>query len=324
MLSFEENTQKFLTYLKLTKNASIHTIRNYGIDLKSFKNYVLQEAGAKEEPPKDFSLETVDKKVVRRYLSHLNAAQKSKKTIVRQLASLRSLFQFLSKEKLLEINPMEEISSPKLEKKIPNVLTYDQIERLFALPDLDTYLGFRDRCIMEVFYSCGIRISELVGLNRSHFDAGNLCLRILGKGKKERIVPITKSAAGWLSTYLTHPLRNLESDIHKPEQDSFAIFLNKWGKRITTRSVDRKFDEYLKRSGLSGKITPHTIRHTIATHWLENGMDLKTIQVLLGHSSLNTTTIYTKVSTTLQRDVYERTHPLEKKNRGNDKPDFGP
>ena len=230
---------------------------------------------------------------------------------------MRSFFKFLVKERLVEHNPLDEIDSPKLEKKIPPSVTYEMIERLFAQPDTASYLGFRDRCIMELFYSSGLRISELVQLDRKHFDDRNLRLRVMGKGKKERIVPITKTAAKWLKDYLNHAERHLDIDDHKAQIDEEAIFLNKWGTRLTVRSIDRKFEEYLKQSGLVGKITPHTIRHTIATHWLEKGMDLKTIQVLLGHSSLATTTIYTQVSSRLKREVYEKSHPLELSRKDN-------
>ncbi len=162
---------------------------------------------------------------------------------------------------------------------------------------------------MELFYSSGLRVSELVALNRSDVDAKNLLIKLRGKGKKERIVPITKNAAEWIQTYLEHPERYLDVDGHQAQVDSDAVFLNKLGTRLTLRSVDRGFDKYLKASGIANKITPHTIRHTIATHWLENGMDLKTIQVLLGHSSLATTTIYTQVSTKLKKKVYDKAHP---------------
>jgi integrase/recombinase XerC len=207
---------------------------------------------------------------------------------------------------------MEEIESPKLEKSLPKSLSYEQVERLFSQPDTKTYLGFRDRCIMELLYSSGLRISELGNLNRSDLDERNLCLRILGKGKKERVIPITKSACKWIQDYLVHPERDLDGEKHRAQVDQDAIFLNKWGKRITMRSLDRNFAKYLLAAGLPTSVTPHTIRHTIATHWLENGMDLKTIQVLLGHSSLVTTTIYTKVSSRLKREVYDRAHPLAK------------
>ena len=180
---------------------------------------------------------------------------------------------------------------------------------MFSQPDLTSYLGFRDRCIMELFYSSGLRVSELIDLDRCDFDKANLLLRIKGKGKKERIVPITKNAKQWIENYLSHPERKLDTNDHLAQVDRKSIFLNKLGTRLSPRSVDRKFDKYLKTSGLAGKITPHTIRHTIATHWLENGMNLKTIQMLLGHSSPVTTTIYAQVSSKLQKEVYDKTHP---------------
>jgi len=299
----EEAKCKFLDYLRVVKNASEHTIRNYGLDLNAFQIY------AKEVP-----LGQVDKKVVRGYLAHLNLKQATKRTILRRLSSLRSFFKYLLKENLLPHNPIDEIQGPKLDKTIPVSLSYEQVQRLFEQPNTNAYLGFRDRCIMELFYSSGLRISELIGLNRADFDATNLTLRVKGKGKKERVVPITKSAAAWITSYLNHPERKIDGEYHQAEVDSAAIFLNKWGSRLTVRSVDRNFKQYLLSSGLAAKITPHTIRHTIATHWLEKGMDLKTIQTLLGHSSLATTTIYTQVSTRLKKDVYDKAHPLVKGN----------
>ena len=290
---------KFLGYLRVVKNASEHTVRNYGLDLKDFETFFSEG-----------SLDKVDKKVIRGYLSNLNLKQVKKRTILRRLSSLRSFFKYLLREKMIPHNPLEEIDSPKLEKTIPTSLSYSQIERLFEQPDIHTYLGFRDRCIMELFYSSGLRLSELVGLNRTDFDAVNLTLRVKGKGKKERVIPITQNAARWISNYLHHQERDSDGDDHKAQVDQNAIFLNKWGTRLTVRSVDRNFKNYLLQSGLALKITPHTIRHTIATHWLENGMDLKTIQTLLGHSSLVTTTIYTQVSPKLKKEVYDKTHPL--------------
>ncbi|MEI6243007.1 MAG: tyrosine-type recombinase/integrase, partial [Chlamydiota bacterium] len=170
-------------------------------------------------------------------------------------------------------------------------------------------LGYRDRSTMELFYSSGLRLSELVQLNRQDLDTGRGVLHIRGKGKKGRVVPITKTAMEWIVSYLNHEERLVKTTEHEAEEDTEAIFLNKWGRRLTVRSIDRHFQTYLKQSGLLGKITPHTIRHTIATHWLEKGMDLKTIQLLLGHSSLSTTTIYTHVSPKLKRAVYDKTHP---------------
>ncbi len=293
---------KFLDYLRVVKNASDHTIRNYGLDLKAFEEY-----------SQGLALDKIDKRSIRGYLADLNLKGVKKRTILRRLASLRSFFKYLIKEKHLVHNPMEEIESPKLEKTLPISLSYEQVERLLEQPDVKNYLGFRDRCIMELFYSSGLRLSELIGLNRADFDAANLTLRVRGKGKKERVIPITKNAASWIAQYLNHPEREAKGDDHQAQVDDRAIFLNKWGKRLTVRSVDRGFKQYLLRSGLAIKITPHTIRHTIATHWLEKGMDLKTIQTLLGHSSLVTTTIYTQVSPKLKKEVYDKAHPFAKK-----------
>ncbi|CDZ81116.1 Tyrosine recombinase XerD [Candidatus Rubidus massiliensis] len=326
---FKQAAYQFLQYLKIAKNASEHTLRNYTIDLNSFKTYLETQLFPKDtlferkidytscmylpEPDKtSLDLKKIERIHIRGYLAYLNQSQKNKKTIVRHLSSIRTFFKFACSQNLLTHNPTEELETPKIEKKIPYSMTIEEIQVLFSQPDTTSILGFRDRVIMELFYSSGLRVSELVGLNRSDFDDDSLLLKIRGKGKKERIVPITKNAADWIISYLNHPERHLDTDEHAAEVDHSAIFLNKHGKRITTRSVDRNFDKFLKMSGLAGKVTPHTIRHTIATHWLENGMDLKTIQVLLGHQSLTTTTIYTQVSTRLKKKVYDETHPRAK------------
>jgi integrase/recombinase XerC len=317
---------KFLQSLRFVKNASEHTIRNYAQDLQAFKQHI--ERQILHLKPEEYSskiafkeekdcegqervlVETIDKRMIRDYLSDLAMKKGAKRTIARRLSSLRSFFKYLCQEKKILSNPIESIDSPKLDKRVPTSLSYSQVERLFEAPDAESYLGFRDRCIMELFYSSGLRISELVALNRADFDPINLSLKVQGKGKKQRVVPITKSAGEWLKKYLGHPERLCDGEQHVAEVDPQAIFLNKWGNRLTVRSIDRKFEEYLKIAGLAGKITPHTIRHTIATHWLEKGMDLKTIQVLLGHNSLATTTIYTHVSTRLKQEVYQKAHPM--------------
>ena len=310
MVRFAESANQFLHYLEAVKNSSEHTIRNYRLDLELFNSFF------ETEILKLFSVEDVDKRAVRQFLSSQSAKGAAKKTILRRLSSLRSFFRYLIKERKISQNPFDEIDSPKLEKRLPPSLTYEQVEHFFEQPDTKGYLGFRDRCILELFYSSGLRISELVGLNRDNFDRRNLRLKVMGKGKKQRVVPITQNAAKWLTSYLDHPQRHIDGDAHRAEEDGEAVFLNKWGNRLTARSIDRTFEGYLKASGLVGKITPHTIRHTIATHWLEKGMDLKTIQVLLGHNSLATTTIYTQVSSRLKREVYDKAHPLAVEKRG--------
>ncbi len=278
---------QFLAYLERTKGASPHTLRGYRIDLTSFLSFVGKEA--------------VTKWAIRRYLARLHEEKRSARTVLRRLSALRSFYRHAIREKWVSENPVEDIDGPKKEKRLPISIAYEQVQHLFNQPDTTSYAGFRDRAIMELFYSSGLRLSEVAGLNRRDFDAKNLVLNIFGKGKKQRQAPITATAAEWLTRYLAHPERE--------EEDPQAIFLNQRGGRLTARSIDRNFAAYLKASGLSERVTPHTIRHTIATHWLEKGMDLKTIQMLLGHTSLATTTIYTHVSPKLKRQVYDKTHP---------------
>lgn len=307
--SFRQEKKAFLHYLELAKNASVHTLRNYTSDLSNFESFL------EKEKLTNTSIEKLDKRLIRNFLAQLNFSGSSKRTILRKVACLRSFFKYLKRQRKIGINPMEEIDSPKLDKRIPRPLTYDQVKRLMEQPETESILGFRDRCVMELLYSSGLRISELANLNRRDLDSKNRILRILGKGKKERHIPITNSAVEWIVAYLNHPERELDGKGHQAQKDSNAIFLNKWGKRISTRSLDRNFAKYLNESGLPSSVTPHTIRHTIATHWLEKGMDLKTIQVLLGHSSLGTTTIYTKVSTRLKKEVYDKSHPSAVSNK---------
>ncbi|MBS0621970.1 MAG: tyrosine recombinase XerC [Verrucomicrobia bacterium] len=287
---FDPIASSFLDHLRVIKQASEHTLRNYAIDLRALHTFL----GATD-------LKSVDRTLLRQFLAELSASGASKRTIVRRLSSLRTFFKFATAQGHLEHNPMGEIESPKLDKRIPSSLSYSQVQRLFEIPPLDDYLGFRDRTIMELFYSSGLRVSELVALNKEDLRTEELLIRLQGKGKKERIIPITQNAAEWILAYLNHPARK--------EAGPHPIFLNRFGKRLSSRSVDRSFCKYLTLSGLAANITPHTIRHTIATHWLESGMDLKTIQLLLGHSSLTTTTIYTHVSPKFKKQVYDLAHP---------------
>lgn len=303
----KESCEKFFHQLKFGRNASEHTLRNYGNDLKALQIFLELEKISLT------SLNEIDKRIIRNFLAHITLKKASKRTLLRRIACLRCFFKYLKKTGMITNNPMEEIDSPKLEKALPKSISYDQVQLLFSQPATDNYLGLRDRCIMELLYSSGLRVSELVSLNRKDLDAEHLTVRVKGKGKKERILPITKSAAKWISDYLNHIKRSQTEKTHFAQQDHEAVFLNKWGKRITTRSLDRNFSKYLRASGLPVNITPHTIRHSIATHWLENGMDLKTIQELLGHAHLVTTTIYTRVSTHLKQKVYDEAHPLQKK-----------
>ncbi len=293
--------KKFLIYLQSIKNFSAHTMRAYTIDLTDFRTLT-----------RVVEAEEITKGVIREYLAYLNQKQLTKRSIARKISTLRSFFRFLLKEKVIVSIPLEEIMTPKFEKSIPSPLSYQEVELFFQQPCLEQFLEFRDRVIMELFYSSALRLSELVQINRSDLDITSLVLRVRGKGKKERLIPITQQAAIWVANYLNHPERNINGKYHRAERDHQAVFLNRWGDRLTPRSIDRSFTSYLRRSALIAKATPHTIRHSIATHWLEKGMDLKTIQTLLGHHSLESTTIYTKVSAKLKKEVYEKAHPLAK------------
>ncbi|WP_213318571.1 tyrosine recombinase XerC [Chlamydiifrater volucris] len=335
---------EFLRHLSITKSCSAHTLRNYAIDLadcmtflfnnnlmkstnssitedSSFQNpiseadplfykassllsYLHEEALDKQNLPPSPSLQTISKEHLRSYLLTLINDNKAKRTIRRKLSSIRSFLSYCVRAKKITDNPAQMIRGPGLGKDIPKPIHYEQVVVLMSTPDLSTYSGFRDRCILELFYSSGLRVSELVALNQTDIDFVTPALKVRGKGKKERIVPMTENAASWLKKYLCHADRN-----SLPSPHPQAVFLNRFGGRLTARSIDRSFQYYLKKSGLSGNITPHTIRHTIATHWLENGMDLKTIQLLLGHSSLETTTVYTHVSVKLKRKIHEKAHP---------------
>ena len=305
--SFDQAVERFILYLRTIKNASEHTLRNYLSDLNFLKEFLLSPEGVEK-----IELQQIDHKQLRSFLSHLKKKGSSKKTVVRRLSTLRSFFKYAYAQGWMEANPAEILETPKVEKKIPAPLTAKELECLFHTPDSSQLFGMRDRAMMELFYSSGLRLSELAALNREDLDDAGLLIKVKGKGKKERIIPLTPLALAWVNSYLTHPERYMETKQNKPERDSHAIFLNKWGNRISTRSIDRNFAAHLKQSGLAGKATPHTIRHTIATHLLENGMDLKTIQVILGHSSVAATTIYTKVSNRLKQKVYRETHPRAK------------
>ncbi len=291
----EELKQRFLQHLAQARQLSVHTVRAYGLDVENFFSFL-----------KEGSLKAVNKSILRRYLAYLAQENMKKKSVARHISSLRTFFNFLLREKIVPSSPVDQIDFPKIEKKLPVILTYEQVVRLIEQPDITKLRGVRDRAMMELFYSSALRLSELAHLLKIDVHTSSLQIKVQGKGKKERILPLTKQAAFWIEKYLQHPEREeLEST-----QNGY-LFLNRFGGKISERSIDRNFKDYLRLSGIVGKVTPHTIRHTIATHWLEKGMDLKTIQALLGHSSLETTTIYTQVSSHLQNKVYENSHPLQ-------------
>jgi integrase/recombinase XerC len=243
---------------------------------------------------------------VRAYLAFLNEKQYSKATIARKLATLRSFYKFLVKRNQLTSNPVVAVRTPKQDKKLPRFLDYEEIKKLLDTPSLENWLGARDRAIMETLYSTGIRVSELVALNMDDIDFLGEVVHIRGKGKKERIAPIGSSALQVIQHYMEYRNKRAQNNVNF---DSKVLFVNKHGKRLSTRSVRRKMDKYLKMAGLDPAISPHTLRHSFATHMLNNGADLRSVQELLGHQSLSTTQVYTHLTTSKLKDAYENAHP---------------
>lgn len=300
---FEKSVFLFVNYLQNIQNSSFHTVRAYHSDLQVFIRYIKSS-----NPHCQIMIQDVNRQVLREYISFLYEKGISKRSIHRIFATISSLFGYLMQHDIIRKNPVNMIDLPKQEKSLPHTITTSMVDTFLALPDSTRYLGLRDRAMMELLYSSGIRVGELVSLNREHLDETRQVIRVLGKGRKERIVPITQTACRAIMQYVTHIKYN---------RDAKALFLNRRGMRLSVRSIDRIFSGYWKQSGFTEKITPHILRHSIATHWLERGMNLRDIQSLLGHNSMITTTIYTKVSGSLQKIVYDECHPRSQVCRGN-------
>ncbi|MBI4743564.1 MAG: tyrosine recombinase XerC [Actinobacteria bacterium] len=290
----------FLESLSVEKNFSKCTIKAYRCDVKQFLAYLKRAK---------LDLNNLDHVFLRRYLAYLQTLKYNRTSIARKLASLRSFFKFLQRENKLEVNPAVLLSSPKLEKRLPNVLQLNAINALLSSPDLSSALGQRDKAIFEMFYGSGIRVSELVGMDISSIDFINGEIRVFGKGSKERIVPINKKTIEAVNKYLSDGRINLLFSRKKDKNKESALFINSRGTRLSAGGVRRMLNRYLKKIGLDKKISPHTLRHTFATHLLEAGADLRAIQELLGHVDLSSTQIYTHLSTSKLRDIYSKAHP---------------
>jgi tyrosine recombinase XerC len=279
--------ERFVRYLEIEKNYSAHTVLNYRLDLDDFVKFL-----------KDAPVESVDYLLLRKYLAILKEKKLGSRSMARHLSALRSFFKFLTREGFLKTNPILSVSSPKLDRHLPQFLTEEEVARLIesSLPDDET--GRRDRAILETFYSTGMRISELVGLSQDDLDFIGGVVKLKGKGKKERIAPIGDKAISSLRVYLENR-----------KQQTNAVFLNKRGTRITDRGVRNIVGKYLRISGMKQGVSPHTLRHSFATHLLNRGADLRTVQELLGHANLSTTQIYTHLTTEKLKSVYDKAHP---------------
>lgn len=295
--------EKFLRHLAVEKNVSAHTVRAYRQDLHDFAAYC-------PNPPE--KIEMVD---IRGFIANQTIEGKSKTTVARRLASLRSFFGFLYQEGIVAVNPARLVATPRTPKHLPNFLSVDDAFGLVQEPEGIGLLPVRDRALLELLYSSGLRVSEIAGLNVDDLNIREGLVKVLGKGKKERIVPVGGKALDVLKSYLIE--RMLFKKKKRTESTDVALFLNKSGTRLTDRQIRRIVVKYARATGIEGQIGPHTLRHTFATHLLTGGADLRVIQELLGHASLSTTQRYTHLDIGHLIDVYDKAHPFgEDENTG--------
>lgn len=292
--------EAFFTYLEVEKDASPLTIVNYRDDLLRFHEFL----ETRMTPVEWGKVRLLD---IRAYLAQLHDQGLARRTIARRVSALRSFYRFLRREGHIPANPFLKVRTPKLEKKLPVFLEEFEIDLLLRLPDLTTVLGRRDRAILEFLYSTGCRVSELVGLILTRLDLGNRYAVLMGKGHKERLVPLGHPCVKALDAYLRESRRVLMEKYRVPPHA--YVFVNSRGTPLSARSVRRILDKYVEMAALQKHISPHTIRHTFATHLLDHGADLRAVQELLGHASLSTTQIYTHVTAERLTAVYEKHHP---------------
>lgn len=292
-----DDIDNFLEDLSHRRGHSAHTVNNYGSDLVQFTAFIDEELGITE-------LDKIDVLAIRAFLAQLHQRGTARASIARKLASIRTFFRYLTREGKIGQNPARLVATPRLDHKIPPRMEQSEVERLLDCPDVTSQLGRRDGAMLELLYATGLRVGELVALDLSRLDRDNKLVRVLGKGGKERIVPFGEVAADAVELYL-HDRRELV----RRGKGTDALFLNARGGRLTDRSVRRLLERYLRDAALKSSLSPHSLRHAFATHLLERGCDLRSIQELLGHQSLSTTQKYTNLSTQRLLDVYGKTHP---------------
>jgi len=293
--------QHFLVYLQVEKNASQHTITNYRADIELFIAFAHKQGVVGE-----VLFANVTPVLIRAYLADLNKQQYARRTIARRIAAVKSFFRFLCRENIIIENPFSGIRTPKLDKKLPVFLNPNEIDDLLVLPGNDT-LGLRDAAILELLYATGVRVSELAGLTLANIDLANCYILVCGKGAKERIIPIGRKAKSALECYLSQARPKLYIKVKGHYHDK--LFVNSKGGPLTDRSIRRILDKYVQWLAINKNVSPHTIRHTFATHLLNNGADLRSVQELLGHVNLSTTQLYTHVTKERLKTVYRDSHP---------------
>lgn len=294
LVKMDKQISAFVAYLEAERNASEHTIASYRSDLVQFNEFLRDEG---------VEWAGIDRNVMRRFLVRLQAEGYARSSVARKVATLRSFYRFLVRERFLERNPLT-ITAPKTGRYLPSFLNSDEVKALLEAPDLATPQGLRDRAILEVLYASGIRVSELAGLNLSNLDRERREIRVWGKGAKERIVLMGESALAALLSYLNTARGQLTGG-----KATNAVFVNRFGGRLSERSIWNIVEKYRRSVGIVKEISPHTLRHTFATHMLDGGADLRSVQELLGHANLTTTQIYTHVTQSQARQVYLKSHP---------------
>jgi integrase/recombinase XerC len=290
---------KFLIYLDRERNASELTVKSYREDLIDLADFLTHD-GQQQIAPRD-----VTPRDLRGYVSALHDADYSRASIARKLASLRSFYKFAQREQIAESNPAKPLRNPRGQSKLPHFLTTDEIGRLLKTPPATNPMGLRDRAILETMYSAGMRVSELVGMNDGDIDRDDGVVHIRGKGRKERLGALGRFALRAIDRYARVRERSEKAGNHRES----PVFVNRFGNRLTTRSIGRMLEKYLAEAELPAKTSPHTLRHSFATHLLDCGADIRSVQELLGHKSLVTTQIYTQVSTANLKEIYDRAHP---------------
>lgn len=291
---------RFLRYMATERNASDLTIKAYREDLFGFAQWIGDQDDAST------SVDVLTPSQLRQFQSALQQADYAKSTISRKLASLRSFFKFAMREGTTKSNPAKPLRNPRQNRKLPLVLSNEEIGRLLTTPSAHDPAGLRDRAILETMYSAGLRVSELVGLRDGDLDFSQCITRVRGKGRKERISPLGSYAIEAIRNYSARRTRSAKTELLG---QAAPVFVNRFGNILTTRSVGRMLDKYIADADLDTRTSPHTLRHSFATHLLDRGADIRSVQELLGHKSLTTTQIYTHVSSTNLRTIYERAHP---------------
>jgi integrase/recombinase XerC len=297
---------QFLRFLDVERNASDLTIKSYREDLMDMADFLTEEKATKLLPRE------VTPTDLRGYVAALHEAGYARTSISRKLASLRSFFKFAIRQGFAENNPAQPLRNPRGQRTLPHFLTAEEVDKLLDAPKLSDAAGLRDKAILEVMYSAGLRVSEVVGMNDRDIDLAEGAVRIRGKGRKERIGSLGRYAIRALKAYYPARIRKVTEGQPERQQDQ-PTFTNKFGQRLTTRSVGRMLEKYILECGLDTRTTPHTLRHSFATHLLDRGADIRSVQEMLGHKSLATTQIYTHVSTANIKKAYAKAHPRAKK-----------